>query len=80
VRFRALVAELVAELGGDLPPTRRLLVEQLARLKLKAKTDDVRATNAMLRITKALGIDGIGGKAAGHMRRAMRLPPPRVTP
>jgi hypothetical protein len=56
-KYRALVDELIAEFGGDLPPTKRLLVEQLARLKLWAKVDDVRTTNAMLKITKALGID-----------------------
>jgi hypothetical protein len=41
-RFNRLVAELMAELGGDVPPSKRILVEQLVRLKVKAKVDDVR--------------------------------------
>jgi hypothetical protein len=32
----------MAELGGDVPPSKRILVEQLVRLKVKAKVDDVR--------------------------------------
>jgi hypothetical protein len=51
------VAELTAELGGNLPVMKRLLVEQLARLKLRAKVDDVRTARAMTMIMKALGIE-----------------------
>jgi hypothetical protein len=56
-KYHALDAELTVELGGDLPPTKRLLVEQFARLKLRAKVDDVRTARAMTMIMRALGIE-----------------------
>jgi hypothetical protein len=69
--FRALVDELTVELGGSLPPTKRLLVEQLERLKVRTKLDDVRATNAMLKVAKALGptIGMHAGRALSTLRR-----------
>jgi len=56
LRFKTLVEELSAEVGGNPTPVQKLLIEQLATLKLRAKLDDVRTANAMTKIVRQLGL------------------------
>jgi hypothetical protein len=75
--FRRIVAELERELGGNLPPSKRLLVEQLADLKMRARkagaSEAVRISNSISRLLAQLGLDGRPAAPAAHVPLRERL-------
>ena len=66
-----MVEEIIAELGGNVSPMRRVLIEQLARLKIRTskRADDVRAANVMIRLAREIGIKDKPAPPAGESLR-----------